>query len=94
MNACRIVTVIDEESPRRFGFTYGTLPGHAECGEERFLLEMDEAGDVWFDILAFSRPRHWLAKLGYPIVRRLQKSFAPAAVKRLQKSLLPNSSFG
>lgn len=77
LNACRIVYVIDEQKPiRQFGFAYGTLPDHAESGEERFLLEWDPRDDqVWYDILAFSRPRHPLARLGYPIVRRMQKRF-------------------
>jgi uncharacterized protein (UPF0548 family) len=77
LNACRIVAVIDEDGPvRRFGFAYGTLPGHAESGEERFLIEWDRAdGGVCYDILAFSRPRHFLARLGYLWVRRLQKRF-------------------
>lgn len=78
LNACRIVSVIDESGPiDRFGFAYGTLPGHAEMGEERFLIEWDHADDsVWYDILAFSRPRHPLARLGYPFARLLQKRFA------------------
>jgi len=29
---CRIIAVVDE--PARFGFAYGTLPGHPEQGEE------------------------------------------------------------
>jgi uncharacterized protein (UPF0548 family) len=74
VNACRIVYVMDE--PRRFGFAYGTLPGHIESGEERFTVEWQEDDAVWYDILAFSRPNHFLARLGYPLVRRLQKRFA------------------
>ena len=68
LNACRIVSVVDEDGPgKRFGFAYGTLPDHAGSGEERFLVEWDrEEGSVWYDILAFSRPRHVLARLGYP----------------------------
>lgn len=73
MNAARIVYVIDE--PRRFGFAYGTLADHVERGEERFLVERLDDDSVWYDILAFSQPRHPLAKLGYPVVRRLQKRF-------------------
>ena len=78
LNACRIVYVVDEDgSERRFGFAYGTLPEHAESREERFLIEWDRAtGSVWYDILAFSRPRHLLARLGYPWSRRLQRRFA------------------
>ena len=86
LNACRIVSVVEENGPvQRFGFAYGTLPGHAGSGEERFLIELDRADDsVWYDILAFSRPNHFLIRLGYPIVRRLQKRFGreSAAVMR------------
>ena len=86
LNACRIVAVVDEDGPvKRFGFAYGTLPDHAGSGEERFLVEWDRADDsVWYDILAFSRPRHFLARLGYPWVRRTQKKFGreSAAVMR------------
>lgn len=73
-NACRIVEVIDE--PNRFGFAYGTLPGHVEMGEERFTVELTADGVVYFDILAHSRPRFWLTKLAYPLARRAQKRFA------------------
>jgi len=78
INACRIVYVVDEDGPvKRFGFAYGTLPEHAESGEERFLVEWDRAtGSVCYDIIAFSRPHHILARLGYPWVRRVQKRFA------------------
>ncbi len=87
LNACRIVYVVDDDGPmRRFGFAYGTLPGHAECGEERFLIEWDRASDeVWYDILAFSRPKHWLAKLGYLLVRRLQRRFARDSVAAIRR---------
>lgn len=75
LNAARIVYVIDEAD--RFGFAYGTLTDHGECGEERFTVEYyPDTGEVWYDILAFSRPAHPLAKLGYPISRYFQKCFA------------------
>lgn len=78
LNAARIVYVLDESTPiRRWGFAYGTLPDHAESGEERFMIEWNRTDDsVWYDILAFSRPRHVLARMGYPLVRRLQRRFA------------------
>jgi len=78
LNAARIVYVVDESGPMsRFGFAYGTLPGDVERGEERFLIEWDRTDDsVWYDILAFSQPNHWLIRLGYPLVRRAQKRFA------------------
>jgi uncharacterized protein (UPF0548 family) len=78
LNACRIVYLINEEGPvQKFGFAYGTLPGHAERGEERFWVEWHHLDNtVWYDILAFSRPDQLPAKLAYPYVRRLQKRFA------------------
>lgn len=74
LSAARIVYTIDE--PNRFGFAYGTLEDHVECGEERFSVELDEmSGEVHYDLYSFSRPRHPLARLGYPYARYLQKSF-------------------
>jgi uncharacterized protein (UPF0548 family) len=81
LNACRIAYVVDEDGPlARYGFAYGTLAEHGERGEERFTVEWNRAEDeVWFDILAFSRPQKALAKLGYPLSRMLQKRFAAAS---------------
>ena len=89
LNACRIVYVVDESGPiSRFGLAYGTLPGHAESGEERFLIEWDQADDgVWYDILAFSRPNHFLTRLGYPIVRRTQKRFGRESAAAMLKAV-------
>ena len=77
---CRIVYVINEQcesaSRHRYGFAYGTLPGHVEQGEERFLLEWNrETDEVWYSIIAFSTPRHFLAKLAYPYARYQQWKF-------------------
>ena len=79
LNLCRIVYVIGEadDAVETFGFAYGTLPDHAERGEERFTVEWYQADDsVWYDIFAFSRPKQLLAQIGYPVARRLQKRFA------------------
>jgi uncharacterized protein (UPF0548 family) len=81
LNAARIVDVIDE--PRRFGFAYGTLPGHVEAGEERFLVEWLADDTVWYDLHAISRPRYWGARLAYPLARRLQRSFARLSKARM-----------
>jgi uncharacterized protein (UPF0548 family) len=94
LNACRIVRVVDAGGPvERFGFAYGTLPSHAATGEERFLIEWDRhEGSVTYDILAFSRPRHVLARLGYPWVRRVQRQFgrdSAAAMQRAVTELAP-----
>lgn len=70
----RVVYCIDET--RRCGFAYGTLPEHPERGEERFLVEWDRADDtVWYDLMAISRPGHWLARVGYPYARYEQAKF-------------------
>jgi len=84
----RIVYVVDQESPvTRFGFAYGTLAEHAESGEERFTVEWNRADDtVWYDILAFSRPRQMLAKLGYPLSRLLQRRFAEGSKAAMVKA--------
>jgi uncharacterized protein (UPF0548 family) len=73
LNAARIVYVIDE--PRRFGFAYGTLPGHVERGEERFLVEWLDDDSVWYDLHAFSQPRYWMVRAARPLVRALQRRF-------------------
>ena len=68
--AGRVVYVTRE--PRRRGFAYGTLPGHPERGEEAFHLSTD-GSRMLLEIVAFSRPRHPLARLGAPVARGLQK---------------------
>jgi uncharacterized protein (UPF0548 family) len=83
LNACRVVYVIDEE--RKFAFAYGTLPDHVERGEERFTIEWRPNDDsVWYDILAFSRPKHFLAQAGYPFTRWLQKRFARDSLRAMK----------
>src|SRR6185436_6673895 len=70
---------------RRFGFAYGTLPDHIERGEERFLIEWDRKDDsVWYDILAFSQPRHPLVRLGAPVARLMQKRFARDSISAMR----------
>lgn len=78
VNGCRIVDTIHEHVPsQRYGFAYGTLDDHAECGEERFTVQWNRENDeVWYDLLAFSRPNQFLARIGYPFARQLQKRFA------------------
>ena len=89
LNACRIVYVVDKEGPiSKFGFAYGTLPGHVESGEERFLIEWNlDDNSVWYDILAFSTPNHFLTRLGYPLVRRLQKRFGRDSTTAMLESV-------
>jgi uncharacterized protein (UPF0548 family) len=88
LNACRIVYIITEEGcVEKYGFAYGTLPGHMESGEELFSIEWRHDDDsVWYDILAYSRPRHFLARIGYPASRMLQKRFAKDSLQAMLAS--------
>lgn len=90
LNATRIVYVIDE--PRRFGFAYGTLPGHVERGEERFSVEWLDDGTVWYDLLAFSRPHYWGARLAKPVARMLQRRFVRLSKAAMRDAVAPRPS--
>jgi uncharacterized protein (UPF0548 family) len=69
---CRVVDVVDE--PDRRGFAYGTLPGHPETGEERFMAQRDpRTGKVTATICAFSNPATWVTRLGGPVARLVQR---------------------
>jgi uncharacterized protein (UPF0548 family) len=72
---CRVVYVIDEPDVR--GFAYGTLPGHPECGEERFSVRRDpNTSAVFAEVTAFSRPASWWSKAGGPFVSVAQRIIA------------------
>ncbi|WP_159793017.1 DUF1990 family protein [Puerhibacterium puerhi] len=78
---CRVVYVVDE--PGRAGFAYGTLPGHPESGEQRFLLEQAADGTLTFSVTSFSRPAGALARAGGPVARRVQDVMASRYVAAL-----------
>jgi uncharacterized protein (UPF0548 family) len=65
---------VDDE--RQAGFGYGTLPGHPERGEEAFLVERDDGGEVWFTVRAFSRPARWFTRAAGPAVVAFQHAYA------------------
>ena len=72
---CRVVYVIDEPDIR--GFAYGTLEGHPESGEERFVVHRDPATSAVFaEVSAFSRPATWWSKAGRPLVSVAQRVIA------------------
>jgi uncharacterized protein (UPF0548 family) len=85
LNACRIVYVFQEE--RAYGFAYGTLEEHAEQGEERFSVDWLEDDSVWYNILAFSRPRKWQARVMRPLSRMLQKRFARDSMTAMKRAI-------
>ena len=69
---CRVVYVVDE--PERRGFAYGTLPGHAESGEELFLVSYDaRTAAVHAEVKAFSRHATWWSRLGAPVTSLVQR---------------------
>lgn len=89
LNACKVISVINECEERcRYGFIYGTLPDHAERGQEQFTVEWRrDDNSVLYEILAYSRPNLMLARLGYPITRLLQRRFARDSMKAMLTAL-------
>jgi uncharacterized protein (UPF0548 family) len=80
---CRIVSVIDEQT--RWGFAYGTLPGHPEQGEEAFVVSMSPDQIVRFEIEAFSRPGDPIVRLSDPIGRGIQKGGTGGYLRALKR---------
>ena len=88
MNGCRVVYAIGDSGGREFGFGYGTLTSHAERGEESFTVRLNpQTGDVTYTIRAVSRPRALLARLGYPVTRRLQAQFRADSATAMARAL-------
>ncbi len=88
LNACRIVSVVDEDGPGAcFGFAYVTLPGHVASGEERFLIEWDRSDDsVWYDVSSVSRPNGLLGRFGARYARRKQARFAAESAEAMRRA--------
>ncbi len=74
--AAPCVVVWAEDDDRRAGFGYGTLPGHPARGEEAFVVTRDDAGAVWFEVRAFSRPDRWSMRAAGPVGRAFQHGYA------------------
>lgn len=91
LNGCRVVYHTPPSDGRdSFGYAYGTLPNHAEGGEELFEIERDaRTEEVTYRIVATSWPQAMLAVAGQPIVRILQARFrrdSAAAMARAVRS--------
>jgi uncharacterized protein (UPF0548 family) len=84
LNACRVVYIVDE--PARFVLAYGTLEDHAASGEERFSVELRADESVWYEIVAFSRPHHPLARVGRPFGRAVQRRFARDSLQAMRRA--------
>jgi uncharacterized protein (UPF0548 family) len=76
----RVVAIVDE--PDRFGYAYGTLPGHPERGEESFIVERSAAGVV-ATITVDARPGSLAARLARPVVELLQRRAIVAYLEAL-----------
>jgi len=89
VNLSRIVYVEEsDDAAPFFRFAYGTTREHAEMGEERFTISWNRSNDsVTYEILAFSRPRAALARIGYPLSRGLQKRFARASLAAMARAV-------
>ena len=79
----RIVYVVDDE--RSFGFAYGTLPTHPEEGEEAFVVTRSPDGEVAFEVVVFSRPRHPLVRLAGPVARAAQRQVARRYLRGMER---------
>ncbi|MCF8589202.1 DUF1990 domain-containing protein [Gordonia sp. HY366] len=77
----RIVDVVDE--PERAGFTYVTLPGHPEAGEESFRISTDD-GLVRFELTGASRPATLLTRVGAPFAALVQHTITDRYVRSLE----------
>jgi uncharacterized protein (UPF0548 family) len=67
---CRVVSSVDEAG--RFGFSYATLPGHPERGEEAFHIERSADGLVSLRVRVVSRPALLLVRLAGPVAHLAQ----------------------
>jgi uncharacterized protein (UPF0548 family) len=95
LNPCRISYTIEEDEGglMRRGFAYGTLPEHGERGEERFTVEWAREDDsVFYELYAFSRPNHFLAKLGNPLARGLHRRFARDSLRAMVRATNPGQA--
>ncbi|RLN40862.1 hypothetical protein C2845_PM01G01580 [Panicum miliaceum] len=70
-----------------FALGSGTLQGHVLGGEERFSVEVDEEGRVWYEVVSLSKPAHILATLCYPYVQLRQKHFARQSGQAIRRHL-------
>ncbi len=68
---CRVVWARTEGDER--GFSYGTLTGHPESGEERFTVRLLPDGDVVYEIRVFFRLASRAARLAGPLSLLLQR---------------------
>ena len=79
---CRVSDVF--LTPRRVGFTYQTLTGHPELGEETFELRHTEDDRLEVRLTCWSVPGSWLCQLTAPLARRWQLQGARRILDHLE----------
>jgi uncharacterized protein (UPF0548 family) len=92
--ASRVTEVFDEARGGVWhtGFSYRTLEHHPELGEETFSVEKELAtGAVAVALRSWSRPGTWLARVGAPLVRRMQVGASHAALDHLGRGVVSGS---
>lgn len=67
----RVLAVTIEE--RACGYTYGTLPGGPESGEQSFLVTWEDDNTVWLTIREFVRPGNWWIRFVWPYANAHRK---------------------
>ena len=85
--ASRVIGRFDEQRGDIWhtGFTYRTLAGHPELGEETFSVEKNlTTGKVMIALRSWSRPGILLTKLTAPFARFAQKRGSNAALSHLE----------
>lgn len=82
-----LVTAVHDRGDER-GFSYVTLPGHPERGEEAFVARIDQHGIVSLRVRAIWRPAGLLTQLALPatvlLQRRATAQYVAAARRVLQ----------
>jgi uncharacterized protein (UPF0548 family) len=89
LNACRVVDASPAgDDADHHGFAYGTLDEHMERGEERFEVRWERASDrVVYEVVAYSQPRHWLARASGPLARAAQARFRAHSGRAMQRAV-------
>lgn len=95
--ASRVVRAFDEPTADgrawRVGFTYQTLEGHPELGEETFSAEKDlTTGEVLVALRSWSRPGLAIGRALRPLVRLLQVRANDAALVALARAARGNDA--
>ena len=80
--AVRISALKNE--PSKLGFAYETLAGRLERGVSEFYFE-ERASALSFVIHTYSKPAHWLSRLGKPFSLVYQKWCTQQALKHVKR---------